>query len=427
MADNTVQTGTDTIATDDLATLNGGASSGVKVQRVKVGYGDDGILRDVSTAFPLPITSPEVTNQSQNLVMTALNNSVVVTGTGSGLVGVQITGTWTGTVAFEATTDSTTWFAVNGVASVSGAQVPTATANGQWRINSGGYASVRVRSSVVGTGTAVVTLIADPSSTMVTLAEPVQFSNGNATGTITANGGAVTMTVPDGHSSWFGYVAGTFSAGTTLAWQGSYDGVNWIATNGRQSTSAATNDLMNTYAADFTGPGPYFSRGNVSAFRFFRVVATSFQTGDNVSISITTSAATGSVFFGNTMDVRLAPELRTTGTASMNVNTAYLPITTASAATNVSFIASPGAGLSIYVTDMEASNGGTAGTLLSYFAGAAGATTGTATYARYMAPGGGGFVTNLKTPWKLPAATALCYRNSVAATIYATINYYIAP
>lgn len=54
MADNTTQSGADTIATDDLATLNGSASSGVKIQRVKVGFGVDGDSTDVSGANPLP-------------------------------------------------------------------------------------------------------------------------------------------------------------------------------------------------------------------------------------------------------------------------------------------------------------------------------------------------------------------------------------
>lgn len=56
MADNSTQNGTDTIATDDVTTLNGGASSGIKVQRVKVLFGDDGTARDVSASFPLPVT-----------------------------------------------------------------------------------------------------------------------------------------------------------------------------------------------------------------------------------------------------------------------------------------------------------------------------------------------------------------------------------
>lgn len=55
MADNSVQNGTDTIATDEVTTLNGSASSSVKVQRVKVMFGDDATARDASASFPLPI------------------------------------------------------------------------------------------------------------------------------------------------------------------------------------------------------------------------------------------------------------------------------------------------------------------------------------------------------------------------------------
>ncbi|MGZ4465208.1 MAG: hypothetical protein ACXVW0_07615 [Nocardioides sp.] len=55
MADNSLQTGSDSIATDDVTTLNGAASSGVKVPRSKVGFGDDGSYRDASSAFPLPV------------------------------------------------------------------------------------------------------------------------------------------------------------------------------------------------------------------------------------------------------------------------------------------------------------------------------------------------------------------------------------
>lgn len=55
MADNSTQNGTDTIATDDLTTLNGSASSGVKLQRVKACFGADGDASDVSVNNPLPV------------------------------------------------------------------------------------------------------------------------------------------------------------------------------------------------------------------------------------------------------------------------------------------------------------------------------------------------------------------------------------
>lgn len=55
MPDNTLQTGTANIAADDVTTLNGGASSGVLVQRIKNMFGADNTARDVSGAFPMPV------------------------------------------------------------------------------------------------------------------------------------------------------------------------------------------------------------------------------------------------------------------------------------------------------------------------------------------------------------------------------------
>lgn len=50
--------GGDLIASDELSTLNGGgATAGLKVQRVKVGHGIDGNFDDVTTAKPLPVSS----------------------------------------------------------------------------------------------------------------------------------------------------------------------------------------------------------------------------------------------------------------------------------------------------------------------------------------------------------------------------------
>ena len=60
MADNTTMnpgTGGDVIASDDLATLNGGGVSGVKVQRVKIGSGADGDFKDATTTTPIPVSS----------------------------------------------------------------------------------------------------------------------------------------------------------------------------------------------------------------------------------------------------------------------------------------------------------------------------------------------------------------------------------
>ncbi len=62
MSDNTELnpgTGGDLIATDELTLLNGSAAAaGLKVQRVKIGYGPDGILQDATVDAPLPVQDP---------------------------------------------------------------------------------------------------------------------------------------------------------------------------------------------------------------------------------------------------------------------------------------------------------------------------------------------------------------------------------
>lgn len=86
-------------------------------------------------------------------------------------------------------------------------------------------------------------------------------------------------------------------------------------------------------------------------------------------------------------------------------------------------VASPGAGLSIYVTDVETINAGGAAQIITLFEG-----TTNARLVRYMAPAGGGGVTNLRTPWKLPVATALGYSVTTnAAQYYMTVSYFVAP
>lgn len=112
----------------------------------------------------------------------------------------------------------------------------------------------------------------------------------------------------------------------------------------------------------------------------------------------------------------------TIGAASGNIGAPYYETNTVIKAA-ASVIASPGAGLSIYVTDMAGSNEGATASAIVFSEGAATPVR----YRRLMSVSGGGFVMNLKTPWKLPANTALWAAVTVATTWNFTINYYIAP
>lgn len=74
---------------------------------------------------------------------------------GLGGVGLQLTGTWAGTVSFEALIDGDafTWVAFNMVPSNSATAASSATANGGWSANCAGYEAVRARFSTVTSGT----------------------------------------------------------------------------------------------------------------------------------------------------------------------------------------------------------------------------------------------------------------------------------
>lgn len=65
MADNFTAnpgSGGDTFAADDVTTLNGGASSGIKVTRVKAMWGVDNTADDASLTKPMPVQAITTTN-----------------------------------------------------------------------------------------------------------------------------------------------------------------------------------------------------------------------------------------------------------------------------------------------------------------------------------------------------------------------------
>lgn len=92
----------------------------------------------------------------------------------------------------------------------------------------------------------------------------------------------------------------------------------------------------------------------------------------------------------------------------------------ASAQTNTSVKAAPGASLSLYITDLQISNGATAGniTLLD-------GSGGTVLYELYPAVNGGATL-SLRNPIKLTANTALCITSTTVTTHSVFVSGYIA-
>jgi hypothetical protein len=96
----------------------------------------------------------------ETTTVTAANSAATVFGLPSvGAVGIQITGTMTGTtISFEATVDNANWVALNCIPSNSATAASSATAVGVWTVNSGGYASIRARCSTFASVSPVITV-----------------------------------------------------------------------------------------------------------------------------------------------------------------------------------------------------------------------------------------------------------------------------
>ena len=193
MADNSAQNATDTIATDELVTLNGGASILVKVQRVKPGFGVDGDFRDVSAGFPMPTMTPDV---SASGVLAALNATQVLALNGASGAAAQISGTWVGTITFEGTLDGTSWFPVNAVSASTSSPQTTTTVNGLYRLTPGGLSSIRANMTAFTSGSASVVLRASSGvgGTFANQILPTKNTDGTSSQSIKAASTAVALT-----------------------------------------------------------------------------------------------------------------------------------------------------------------------------------------------------------------------------------------
>lgn len=80
----------------------------------------------------------------------------------SGATIVQLSGTWSATVAFQSTADGTHWVSVAGYQAGTGAT--TTSSNGAWQINVAGFTGVRACVSSYSSGTAFVVLTSSPAS-----------------------------------------------------------------------------------------------------------------------------------------------------------------------------------------------------------------------------------------------------------------------
>ena len=406
MAENTtlnLGTGGDLIATDELTTLNGAAAAaGLKVQRVKVGFGTDNSLRDVDANNPFPTTVVDVT--ATGTLAAAAQTVVISMAGGLSAATVQISGTWVGTITFEGTVNGTDWSAINGVYAGTSFPSSTITANGLVRLTPAGLASMRVHMTAFTSGSATIAMRASdgvggvfanqilptrvtdgvsvqaikPASTAAVAADPAAVvaispnstmpqPDVNTTGTITTTdlvvaapagagalvtgastaGSFVFAAITGGYTAWVAQITG-LTAGT-IHFEGSVDSTtgsdgNWINLIGRQI--GILNSLLTGNA---TGNGNW--RGNLSSYRFFRLRSVGTLTG-TPAIVIRMSAGVATVFLNGSLPAG-TNTIGAVNIADQRASTLHVSQTGAVNTAVTASLPAPAAGLFHYITSIQ--------------------------------------------------------------------------
>lgn len=73
-------------------------------------------------------------------------------------VALQLTGTFVGTVTFQATVDGNTWVSFNMVPAASATAASSSTGTGAWSANCAGYEAIRANVTAYTSGTIYATL-----------------------------------------------------------------------------------------------------------------------------------------------------------------------------------------------------------------------------------------------------------------------------
>ena len=136
-----------------------------------------------STAGALNVVQTDVST-SGNLAAAA--QTVVLALVGNNAAAAQITGTWVGTITFEASLDGTTWTGINAVSASTSTPQTTTTVNGLYRLTPGGLQQIRANMSAFTSGTATVSMRASAGAggTFANQILPTRNTDGTSTQTI---------------------------------------------------------------------------------------------------------------------------------------------------------------------------------------------------------------------------------------------------
>jgi hypothetical protein len=125
------------------------------------------ILQPNSASIPVTPGSTPASSDTKLLtqsISSSTNTNMNVNGAGT--VGIQITGTWSGNINFQASTDGTNFFQIY-CNKPNGTIVGNASANGNWFCPAAGYQTIQLNSTAWVSGTAVASMVASVGSNFV--------------------------------------------------------------------------------------------------------------------------------------------------------------------------------------------------------------------------------------------------------------------
>ena len=141
------------------------------------------------TTLPAPVV---VADAATSAALAALSAVAALATVGRATINIELTGTWVGTVQFQATSDpsgiaavAANWYPVNAVSPQLTALVQQTTANGQFRLAAGGYTAVRAFMTAFTSGSATAWVNASVAASVVSVIDPVTLAAGaNTIGTV---------------------------------------------------------------------------------------------------------------------------------------------------------------------------------------------------------------------------------------------------
>lgn len=169
-----------------------------------------GVTANTNTVYGLNTTIPDTTT-SGNITST---QSVTLAVNGQATVGIQVTGTWTGTIAVEGSVDGVNYNSTSAAFLANGQLVGNITSNAVYQANLSGLVSFRLRGNTVNSGTAVVTMRGNATSAMVMLDNSIPA--GSATIGAVSQAGTWSVTATQGTATNLKTQAENYQGGTAV-------------------------------------------------------------------------------------------------------------------------------------------------------------------------------------------------------------------